>query len=289
MLQFQLETFEALGIFDKITYAEDDAMYEQLYIASSLTHGKDASGLSTSNLRPSPEATTVWQRLAAKASVKSAPLSLALPHKIYISRRTWVHNNTSNIGTNYTTRRRCLNEDALVPLVEKYGYMEVFCENMSMYEKIALFANATHVLGFIGGGLANLLFSPAPTNVGCINTPDFLRINSRFVYSMNHTNIQYLTITEHAEHAGPWPLYTRVKVKESGLVGEICDWLESEEKYCVNMSNNDVAGFAFDKEFTQQLFSVEELEPLDGGLNSPFVCDLNALEKYLIDTVKECK
>lgn len=287
LLQFQLETFEALGLTDKIVFAEDGAMYEQLYIPSSLTHGRDASGASVSNLRPSPEALTVWQRLAATAITMSQ--LQPLPSKIYISRRTWVHNNTSNIGTNYTTRRRCLNEDELVPLAQKYGYQEVFCENMSMYEKIQLFANATHVLGFIGGGLANLLFSPTTTTVACINTPDFLRINSRFVFSMNHTNIQYLSITSHAMHNGPWPLYTRVKIKKSGLIGEICEWIDSDQKYVVNVSNNDVAGFAFDKEFAKKTFMPAELEPLDNGLNSPFVCDLNQLEKYLIDTTKECK
>jgi hypothetical protein len=261
-----------LGLMDMITYAEDGATYETLYLASSLTHGRTNDGTCASGLPPSLEAASIWRRL-------SAGVKLAGPQKLYISRRSWIHGNTSNIGTNYTTRRQCINEDEVVALFERHGYKETFCELMTMEEKIAAFSAATHVAGFIGGGMANLLFSPPQTRATCIETPEFLRINERFRHSMDHTQITYLPVTSLAPHEGPWPLYVRVLIKVSGLIGEIAGWVDG--KYSVKVSNNDVAGFELDANFKEGCYAPDELEPLDGGLNSPFVCDLNVLEKYL--------
>lgn len=275
LLPFQEQTFRVLGLNpDTFEYAEEGVEYGTLYIASSLTHGQTADGRKTSNLPPSYEATAIWRRLvqAAHGSLRG---------KYYISRRSWVHGLTDNIGTNYTTRRRCLNEDAVVALCERYGYKEIFCELMSMEEKIALFASASHIAGFIGGGLANLLFSGPGVKVACIETPEFLRINERFSYLMDHTDITYLQATRLANHEGPWPLFCRVCVKATGLIGEIEGWHSGS--YIVKVSNNDVAGFALNADFAKQTFRPDELEPLDGGLNSPFICDLNLLEQYLVE------
>ena len=276
-LPFQRELFERLGIQHSIhiVNAVNLGSYEHLYIPSSFTHGKDETGSSLSNAMYSPEAMTIWNRLRA-------------PTKFYISRRVHVHNNMSNIGTNYTLRRRCINEDAVVSAVTQRGYKEIFCELLSTDEKIELFTKATHIIGFIGGGLANLLFSGSGTRVGCIETPDFLRINERFKWSMNHTRITYLPITGHAPHSGPYSLYTRVRVitaPYTDRVGELLEW-NDEKGYKVNISNNDIAGFAHNQIFTEAWIPVGNMEPLDKGLNSPFECDIDSLNRYL-DTLEE--
>ena len=67
------------------------------------------------------------------------------PEKIYISRRTWLHNDTSNIGTNYTERRRGVNEDQVARLFSMHDSTEVFCENLTMSEKIGMFRNAKYI------------------------------------------------------------------------------------------------------------------------------------------------
>ena len=100
-----------------------------------------------------------------------------LPKRIYISRRTWMHNDKSNLGTDYTQRRKMLNEDYLVHSLTTCGFEEIFCENLSMMEKIQLFREADTIVGAIGGGMCNLLFSPPTTNVICIVSPYFLDIN----------------------------------------------------------------------------------------------------------------
>ena len=46
----------------------------------------------------------------------------------------------SGIGTNYTQRRKLVNEDDLVDKLIKEDYVEVFTERLSTIEKIAYFA-----------------------------------------------------------------------------------------------------------------------------------------------------
>jgi hypothetical protein len=283
--KFQTEMLSLLGIDigRDVTYAEKNAQYEKLYVATSLTHGVErTSGESASNNPPENEAYLIWEQLSRIVSIVPPPTPQ--PRKFYISRRTHLHGDMSNIGTNYTTRRRCLNEDAVVAIAAAHGYAEIFCEKLSTAEKITLFKNATHVLGFIGGGMANLLFSTAQTNVGCILTPEFARINTRFAHSMNHTSIKYLDICKLAPFEGAFPLYTRVQIKDAssphnnkigevhGFTGDLCE---------VHFSNETVAGFSNDAELCVENFRVGSLIPLDGGLNSPFVCDEEGLKAYL--------
>jgi len=284
-LQFQRDVFELLHLTqDDIEIAVNNTKYEKLYIPSSLTHGKLENMDSASNYEPSPSAFTIWNKLSYSINCINNT-----PKKIYISRRTWIHNNLENIGTNYTTRRKCINEDNLVELVKEYGYEEVFCENLSMSEKIEYFKNATHIIGLIGGGMANLLFSNKDTITGCIVTPDFLNVNNRFIHSMNHTNIKYLNITKHTPYEGKYPLYSRIKVIDIthdlyDKIGEIDNY--QDNMYIIKMSNNDVAGFSMNNEFNIYTFREEQIIAIDNGLNSPFDCDLNGLRNYLNKYIK---
>ncbi len=275
-LPFQIEMLKILGLNEEnFVCAEDNTLYENIIIPTSLTHGHDSSNASCSNSGPEEEAIYIWNLLKRNTSITKSINDMK--KKIYISRRTHLHQNTENIGTNYTTRRRCINEDEVVDLLLHHGYEEIFTENLTTQEKIKLFNNASHVIGFIGGGLANLLFSNSNAIVGCIETPEFLKINQRFVHSMNHTKITYLPITKHAPFEGPWPLYTRVRIKEQ--IGEITEWLGSQ--YSINVATKPIAGFSLTDTFREVIADPEELEPIDGGLNSPFICDINGLRTYL--------
>ena len=148
-----------------------------------------------------------------------------------------------------------------------------------MNDKLALFQQATHIVGIIGGGMANLLFSSNKCIVGCILTPEFLTINERFRFSMDHTDITYLEIATHAPYGGPFSLYTRVRTHD-GRIGEIDSF--DGTKYGVKMSKNNVAGFAAGVVFPIEHFLPTELTALDKGLNSPFECDIKKLEEYLL-------
>ena len=284
---FHKEMFSLLGIPETaFCVARDGVKYEHLYVPTSLTHGHLLTGEWASNLPPEPDAYNIW--IDAMKRALALPRMTA-PLKIYISRRSHIHGDMSNIGTNYTTRRRCVNEDEVVETVRQFGYTEVFCETQSMTEKIQMFGDVTHVIGFIGGGMANLLFSPEHVRVGCITTPDFLRINSRFRFSMEHTQIHYLPITTLASYTGSLPPYVRVRIVDmssvwANKIGEVDSFVDSSgaEVYCVRIASGPVAGFALESSDSVRIhFRREQLEPLDAGLNSPFSCDIAALRKYL--------
>jgi len=187
---FVWESLELLGIRRKdVVFLNPETLYNTVVVGSSLTH----NGLS--NSPPHPGVFDIINRMKGEYQG---------PEKIYISRRTWLHNNLENIGTNYTERRRCVNEDEVAELFKSYGYEEVFCENMTMREKIGLFNSAKYVAGPIGGGMCNVIFSPPETKVISINSPLFFDVNTRFGYSMAHTQLHHFNNTEFVE-----------KVKES--------------------------------------------------------------------------
>ena len=260
---FVKESLELLNITN-IIFPNSITLYQNLFIGSSLTHGEK------SNTIPSILSYTIWNSMVSSINIDS-------PKKIYISRRSHLSKHPENIGTNYTQRRKCVNEDSLVDLLLKENYVEIFCEDLSMSEKIHHFQNATHIAGFIGGGMANCIFSKPSTKVLCLVTPEFLNINKRFVFSMNHTNVSYIDCCKHVTSGGKFTLYTRIKYK--GIIGEIEDYKNGI--YKVKMSANDVAGFSQD--FNMNSIEVEEnlLEPIDNGLNSSYTCNLDTIKRYI--------
>jgi len=261
---FVKQTFELLDI--SYTYPKENTLYQTIFIGSSLTHG------SKSNDPPSNLCYSIWNKM-------DPDIYFSSPKKIYISRRSHLSKHPENIGTNYTQRRKCINEDSLVELLNSYGFVEIFCEDLSMSSKIHHFKNATHIAGFIGGGMANCIFSSPNTRVLCLETPTFLNINSRFAYSMNHTNVSYIQCSKHLESESKYTLFTRVKYK--GMTGEIESYKDSI--YTIKISNNDVAGFSQDFNMNTIDVREDELEPLDNGLNSPFECDLEKVLPYLVE------
>ena len=244
--------------------------YDTVFVSSSLTHG----GLS--NSPPRSEIYLLYANMKIHSSVLS-------PKRIYISRRTWIHNNLSNIGTNYTTRRKMINEDLLVSRLAELGVCEIFTENLSMDNKLFLFRNAQLIIGSIGGGMSNLLFSPTTVHSLVIVTPFFLDINRRFRYSFEHTNVRYFNDVKIHKTANSTPLYCRCIIKRVGemydKIGEINDCVNDgiRERYLINISNNDVAGFNIDDIFIQEWFDITEFTLIDNGLNSPYEVDVDLL------------
>lgn len=270
--RFNSEFLEKLMDKDDIILHEEDSIYKEMYISSSLTHG------GFSNDPPENEIFDIYNKLSNNISLNVSNF----PKRIYISRRTWFNKDVSNIGTNYTTRRKMMNEDILVEELKKYDIHEIFTENLSTDEKISLFSNADLVIGSIGGGMANLLFSKAETKSIVIVTPFFLDINSRFRYSMDHTNITYFNEVETYKENNEIPLYCRVKINDNGQIGEITNF--KDNKYLISLSNNDVAGFNDQCQFDLKWYSKNEFDLLDHGLNSPYTLNVYGLvnmSKYI--------
>jgi len=71
------------------------------------------------------------------------------PHrKIYISRQK-------------APRRKVMNEDTVVALVQQYGYEIHFFEDYTLQQQIAIMAETRYLVGLHGAGLTNMLFMPA--------------------------------------------------------------------------------------------------------------------------------
>ncbi len=62
-------------------------------------------------------------------------------------------------------KRRVANMEQIAPVLARYGFEEVFLEDLGLAEQIALFASAQSVAGVHGAGLANIIFCPADCKV----------------------------------------------------------------------------------------------------------------------------
>lgn len=260
---FVLEFLELLEIgIDDIVMIDCETLYKSVYISTSYTHDID------SNLPPRKEIYEFFQSIVGR--VKSMNLSFEVPKKIYVSRRTWLHGDFSNIGTNYTMRRRLINEDELVKKLMNEGYQEVFTECLSTIEKILYFAGATHVVGAIGGGISNVLFSPATTHLEAIVSPGFLDVNKRFKYSLDCVDVYYNYNTQHVE-LGEFKKYMRVKF--DGGIGEIEEI--TGDKLIVSYTDGSNTGWNSECSFKRVELCVSRVERLDNGLNSAWeICPM---------------
>ncbi len=254
---FVYDCLHLLGITtDDIEYTSYGFQYECVVVVNSYTHDGQ------SNDPPHPDVWELYNRM--KTAAFQTPIET--PKKFYVSRRSWIHGDTTNIGTNYTTRRKIVVEDQWVEQLKSKGYEEVFCEKLSMAEKIQYFANATHIVGAIGGGMCNLVFSPPECCVLSINSPEFDTINSRFLYTMKHTNLTQFKETQIAS-----PLYRRVRI--GNKIGEV--YAIENGKIWIILGNgitwNDGTMWVEESEVTY----------LDKGLNSPWYFDINTCIRYI--------
>ena len=267
--RFNMEFLEKIVNKDDILLYQKEHIYSKIYISSSLTHG------GYSNNPPRPEIYKIFQIIKS-----TVVLNIKTPELIYVSRRTWINNDKTNIGTDYTNRRKMINEDILVEELTQLGFVEIFAENLTTDEKIKMFSNAKIIIGSIGGGIANLVFSNKSTKSIVLVTPYFLDINYRFKYSMESSDITYYNDIQTFKQNNSIPLFCRAKIinEESeyfNKIGEIVEF--TNNKYKVNISNNDVVGFNNLIKYQEEYFDNVDLELLDNGLNSPYTVNLTNL------------
>jgi hypothetical protein len=269
---FVKEFLEILNIKDDdIVITKNDVLYEEIYISSSFTHGID------SELPPRKEVYDFYKEIVN--SVNSRFDSKEYPNKIYISRRSWIHNDMSNIGTNYTSKRKLINEDELVNFLNSKGYKEVFTENLSTIEKIQMFSKAESVVGAIGGGLCNVLFSNENTKLIALISPTFLDVNNRFLYSFSKVKTILFTETSHID-VGDWKKYMRVKTN-TGIVGEIEDIVDN--KLLISYTDKKVAGWNSQLNLNKILFDMSDCKKLDNGLNSPWSINIKKIKNEIYE------
>jgi hypothetical protein len=262
--KFVEEFLELLGIKNsEIIIVNKETKYKEVYISTSYTHDLD------SNLPPRIEIYDFYKKISEK--VKS---SSETPKKIYISRRSWLHGDVSNMGTNYTNRRKLENEDELVQFLESLGFVEVFTEKLSTYEKINLFKNCEEIVGPIGGGLCNVLFSNPDTKLIPIISPFFLKINERFLYSFSNIKTYIFDKVEHVEKT-TFKKYMRVKC--GNIIGEITE--VSDNTLEIQYNDSPIAGWNSEGSYKKTIVNCSDCIKLDDGLNSTFKVDLNKFKQ----------
>jgi len=266
---FVIELLELIDIHkDDIIIVNSNTNYNEVYISTSYTHDFD------SNLPPRKEIYDFYKLFVEKVTQKHAQsqgqeqAQKETPEKIYVSRRTWIHNDFNNIGTNYTMKRRMVNEDEYVDYLVQNGYTEVFTEKLTTIEKILYFSNATHVIGAIGGGISNVLFSPKTTKLEAIVSPTFLDVNKRFKYSLDCVDVYYNINTSHVE-TDIYKMYMRVKTKD--IIGEI-EKIDGNN-LIVSYTDGTNTGWNSQCKYKQMTLSKNEVERLDNGLNSLWKLD----------------
>ncbi len=269
---FVLELLNLLSINEQdIEIIKNNTLYSNLFVSDSYTHGAD------SNLPPTGEVYDFYKYMC-----DLVPDRDDTPRKIYVSRRTWLHNNLSNIGTDYTSRRIMKNEDNLVEFLKNKGFSEIFAENLSITEKIQIFRNAETVIGPIGGGMSNVLFSSQDCDVVAIISPTFLEVNNRFKFSMNQAKLHTFCETKHTEDT-EFKLYMRVKHQD--LIGEII--AINDDKISLAISDKPISGWPRDIEHRCIEVDSKECIKLDDGLNSPFFIDLPRFKSYYNEHVEQ--
>lgn len=253
---FNIEFFEILGInTNDLIFAKSNTEYSDMYVSDSYTHGYD------SNSPPRSEIYDFFNKIKYNVIDKE----YVGPKKIYISRRSWVHNNFENIGTNYTLKRKLENETEFVKRLNKLGFDEIFTENINTTDKINLFFNATEIVAPIGGGLVNCVFSKKETRLHVLVSPHFLEINKRFLFCMNKVNLNLFEKTYHFNE-DDFKLYMRVKCGE--ILGEVIK-IQSD-KIKIQYSKYFVSGWNSQIKFKTKIFNKCDCKKIDQGLNSPW-------------------
>ena len=263
--QFVIEFLEIFEINkNDIIIINDKMNCRNVYISTSYTHDID------SNLPPRKEIYDFYKYMVNVVKKYDNIEKNITPKKIYVSRRTWTHNDYSNIGTNYTTRRRLVNENEIVEKLVKDGYQEVFTERLTTIEKILYFSNASHVIGSIGGGISNVLFSPTSTKLEVLVSPTFLDVNKRFKYSLDHVDVYYNMNSKHVEDT-KFKMYMRVKTKDETIIGEIEDIDNVNKKLIISCTDGSNTGWNAENNYKQLELNFKDVIKLDEGLNSPWI------------------
>ena len=267
--KFVTEFLEILKIDESdVVILNKDTMYSHVYISSTYTYGSDPKQ------QPRTEIYDLYKEIVE--NVKELNIKKQFPKKFYISRRSWIHNDFSNIGTNYTTRRKCENENELVDLLKSQGYEEIFTEKLSTVDKILLFNNAEAIVSAIGGGIVNVLFSKPLCKLITLVSPTFLDVNYRFTYSLNKVNTYYFWDTKHTESS---EFKQFMRVQSENVVGEIEEVLNDE--ILVKYSDEKITGWNASMTYKTMLLKKEKCKKLDNGLNCSWSLNLETLKNII--------
>jgi capsular polysaccharide biosynthesis protein len=110
------------------------------------------------------------------------------------------------ISRGKASRRRIVNEDAVMEMLAPLGFQAIFLEDLSIAETARMIASASHIIAPHGAGLANLVFARAGTRVMELFNAHLSR---EYWVICNHKKLDY-----HAfEVAGPEKTYLDMQTR----------------------------------------------------------------------------
>ncbi len=120
----------------------------------------------------------LWVRNSLLTSVIGNPHTTTLAsRRIYLSR------------SKYSLRRSIVNENEILPILERYNFEVIHPEQLSLAEQIRIFAEAKVVLGPHGAALYNQIFCPYGASIIEIYNKEYWFHSSRIVANfMGHTH-----------------------------------------------------------------------------------------------------
>lgn len=86
------------------------------------------------------------------------------------SRIKYLNQRRIYLSRNKYPRRQLLNEQQILPIVERNGYEVVYPEELSLFDQIGLFSSADYVIGNMGAAFSSLAFSPKGVHVLALAT-----------------------------------------------------------------------------------------------------------------------
>ena len=183
---FVREVLDLLNI--EYEFTDEHAVYENVYFGDTLNQNEKG-------VRISPKSGQFLMIDGLVRAAKNLKLDVPIHENIYISRRTKHNPNYSKdlIGEDNTQKRGCVNEDEIVDILSKHGFVEVFGENYTLAEKITMFSRMIKYVTNSGAGITNTFYRKKGI-IGGISSPGLLfpNINQHsrhMIYSKYYDNV----------------------------------------------------------------------------------------------------
>ncbi len=115
-----------------------------------------------------------WTTINLKPGYKLEPFDCIISkqavrflRKSYLSKAKPVGKRRIFISRTNSTNRK-YNEEAILPIIQKYGFEVCAPEKLTFSQQVKLFSEASHIIGATGGGMTNIVFAPAYAKILCL-------------------------------------------------------------------------------------------------------------------------
>jgi predicted O-methyltransferase YrrM len=256
--RFARESLELLGVSHEriIEHQGEDFYVETLYIPKKIPGWR---------LDEFPE---VIDKLRNRLLESAGFIDEKTKKRIYISR--------NKLGSQ---RRIVINEDALLKLLEEFGFETIYTEEMSLKEQILTMANAEALITPHGSGMVHTLFMPHGSLVIELFAPTY--INPCMLSVIKHLRHRYYMVTSYLNKVPPvydhgWDIEAYLNVIEITMEREI------GKSTKVTIKHDEATGSTLKEERISYLKLEDFLKNIKGVPNAHGMIEINDVRGYLV-------